>query len=115
MSGPTKDELVEQLAITNAKLARASDMLDDLDDEAKAVAECVRALRPIAPRKDARTSYTYTSPQADAEKVGRVLRYLAERYGVRLVEVRQEPMPCDRPHLENASEGELVQALRFLR
>jgi hypothetical protein len=74
--------------------------------ESDALKRCVIALAAIPGNSS--SSYSYKSEHA--ESVRRVLRYLADRFGVSLVEMREQP--CARLHLEEASQQALIDALR---
>ena len=116
MTEPTKADLQEALARVQHERDSAHRTLTDLDGEARAVSACVRALNPLT-ESNRSSSYgfqTYSGSHVEQLKVARVLRYLAERYGVSLVEVRTEVKDCERPHLEDASEGQLIQALKYV-
>jgi hypothetical protein len=80
--------------------------------EAETLAKCIRAFDVLSTsRSGVSTSYgLYERRGPSATDVGRVLRLLADKYGVDLVE--SVTAPCDRPHLDDASESALVGALR---
>lgn len=109
----TKAELLDVLTRTRHERDKAHEALTDIDKEARAIGRCVDALDRIKPQSRTGYSYDPVSARAADSAVGRVLHYLAERYGVPLVEVRTEVKDCDRPHLEDASEGQLTDALKW--
>ena len=108
----TKAELLDALNRTRYERDKAHDALTEFDREARAIAKCVAALDPIQPQ---RGSSGYPLAMSDSSVIARTLHYLAERYGVPLVQKQYDTVPCDRPHLEDASEGQLVEALRYRR
>jgi hypothetical protein len=77
--------------------------------EASALASCVRALEPLKER----AQYSSSTASPDRPTIERVLRSLAGRYGINLVEIHNTAQPCERRHLDEASEGELMQAIRY--
>jgi hypothetical protein len=75
--------------------------------EGVAVSECIRALGSLqTPRP---TSWS-GDPQPDCAAIGRVLRLLASRFDVPLVEVRTEP--CSRSHVDEIDSYALTNAIR---
>jgi hypothetical protein len=75
---------------------------------AVALQGAIRALDPIA-KSPSRSLYTDSEVRATADLVG-VMKHLLHRYQVDLVEHRTEP--CNRQHLDEATEQELVSQLR---
>lgn len=75
--------------------------------EASALAGCIRALDPIA--KTRRDGYGFSQQQSSRE-VEHVVRHLVGRYGLDLVE--RTMIPCDRRHLDEANDAELIERLR---
>jgi len=87
--------------------------------EADALAGCIRALEALQEtQRNTRTSYStnnaYQLNYSDSgpryiNDVERILRTLAARYGVPLIEVRIEP--CSRRHLDEINPDQIMSAL----
>lgn len=104
MSGPTKAELSEAMHRAQALAATYGKRLGEMDDEARAIDACVKAVAEL------RTSGTYDrTKHPDREAIRRVLDHLATRFEI---EPRRELLPCDRPHLEDATDEQLIARLR---
>lgn len=101
-----------------AELAKAEDQIASLEARfpaapqpvpvAAALQGAIRALDPIA-KSGSRTLYADSEIRATADLVG-VMKHLLHRYSVDLVEHRMAP--CTRPHLDDATEADLISQLR---
>lgn len=83
--------------------------------EAGALERCMAALTELnetEKRRSQNTSYNYATPAGDwysNTAIERILRHLAMRYDVRLIETQTEP--CGRAHLDTLSPDALFSAL----
>lgn len=107
----TKAQILSELESANKKIVELQQRIPETPrvvPVASALSGCIRALDAIpAPR--ARNSWDQNNGP-DATEVAHVLRHLIHRYGVDLIERRTEP--CARPHLEDATDTELIAQLR---
>lgn len=93
----TKADLVAEVERLTALVAQMPQPTKrDFDKEARAIDRCVDALTPLKPE---RGSYSYG--QETPGQIERVLRYLAGRFGVSLIEVAWRD--CDREHLDGST------------
>lgn len=77
--------------------------------EADALAGCIRSLDGLnAVGRKSQTNYGSYSTNPFADEIGRILRSLADRYHVNLVNT----LPCDRAHLDQIDPGFVSEALR---
>lgn len=101
-----------------AELAKAQETIVNLESRipgaptpvpvATALQGAIRALDPIA-KQERSSLYSDRTIGASQELIG-VMKHLLHRYGVDLTERTVEP--CDRRHLDDASETELISRLR---
>lgn len=78
--------------------------------EADALARCVRALDALPHVRD--TNGTYSgSLHPDQGTIRRLLRTLADKYGVPLIETTVEVRDCQRAHLDQVDSMALLAAL----
>lgn len=75
--------------------------------EAQALGNCIRTLDWLADRPKTNNSYGYQ--QTNVGPIDRVLRTLAAKYGIPLVETRYEA--CSRRHLDELSAQDIVRAV----
>jgi hypothetical protein len=76
--------------------------------EADALAQCIRAI-DVLDRDDSSTSYSHGKDTIRH----RVIRAVIERYGYKIPEpITITAAACDRRHLDEASEPELINMLR---
>jgi hypothetical protein len=76
--------------------------------EAEALAQCIRALDPL----DSRSRSVY-DPAASRGSIARLLKSLADKYGVEVFRTEHSIEPCERPHLDDldpAALGSYLQA-----
>lgn len=115
----TKAQMLEELGAFKAKVheweqrsAKQADANKQAEPkpvvEADALRECVRALDWVK----ARTGDTYGNGQlrSDVAAIDRLLRHLASKYGVPLIDVQVRD--CARPHLDDIPDYNLAQAVR---
>jgi len=108
----TKAQLLEELAETRKRLAESESTksvtieLPERVPEAEALAGCVRALNAIAERGQ------YGGvPNGDRAAAARVLRSLADRYGVQVFTREVVTEPCSRTHVDSLDPYTLKSAL----
>lgn len=78
--------------------------------EADALARCVRAIDALPHVRD--TTYNYGgSLHPDQATIGRLLRTLADKYSVPLVETTVEVRDCQRAHIDQVDSMALMAAL----
>ena len=106
---PTKAELLQQMVALQAQVQAKEDAWQRLDREARAIHACVNALSQLVPQQ---RSHSYTLSTSSDPNVARVLRHLADRFGVQLVTERVVTQPCDRRHLDEATDDEVLARLR---
>lgn len=133
----TQRQLVEDTA---AQVEQISDAVSDMHSalkvwegqkrapsygEADALAECIAALTKLtdAERQDSLAWPSGTSMSVNAAYTDhflaswgpgeRILRFLADRFGINLIEVHDQP--CQRRHVDEVSADELLAALRTAR
>lgn len=106
----TKAQILDELAKAEESIAELKQRIPSPPAPvpvAVALQGAIRALDPIA---NQRTSlYSSAEVRASADLVG-VMKHLLHRYSIDLVEHRVAP--CDRRHLDEANEAELVSQLR---
>lgn len=93
MTGPTKSELQQQVDALEAELRAVGNLTDAAktvaalatwDREAQTISRCVKALDDLTDRPSS-SSLRYGSNSQSAQ-AGRVLQYLASRYGVTMAD-----------------------------
>lgn len=99
--GELLDEVVRLRAIIDAPKPAAR----ELDAESKAIDLCVKALGPLSP---SRSGNLTLGAYRGTDGVARVLRYLAQRFGVSLIEVE----PCERVHVDELGLVDLGDLVR---
>lgn len=109
----TKAQILEQLfeaQTTITDLERKIPNAPRQVPEAEALARCIRALDDfLSQSRNSSNSYSYPRNE-NGSAVERILRSLAGKYSINLVQV--EHRDCDRRHIDEANEQELVWALR---
>lgn len=113
-SSLTKAALLERIGGLTERLTAAEEIIAEVPKvaapravpEAAAMAACIRALDDDleASEKNSRTtSYNYGLQGVPSDgSIDRLLRSLAAKYGVPLIEVKTEP--CQRPHVDSIGE-----------
>lgn len=111
----TKEQILTELTTAQRKVTELEAKIPAPAPQvpvANALAGAIRALDGLA---KAQQDYGYGSEKrltASEDLVG-VLKHLLHRYSVDLTSRTVEP--CDRPHLEDASDAELIDRIRGFR
>ena len=103
--------LAELLAQAEAKPVAAAPATPDRVPEADALAGCARALDALPKTSETLSGYSASRLQPDQATIRRVLRALADKYGIPLVESITEVRDCNRAHLDQIDPGTFLAAL----
>jgi len=120
----TKTQILEELADVKARLEESESRKNVTVDapapvpEALAIAGCVRALDRLVESHRNSITHGYSPAYAFAgdrqqSDVERVLRLLAARYTVPLIDVQSEP--CHRAHVDEIDPASVMAALGGIR
>lgn len=117
---PTQRALIEAIAVDVAYLQDRAEQQDSRTvnttapamTEARALGICLDTLAELEGRERSSRSHNYSTLQGDwysSAPVDRILRHLAARFGVALIETREQP--CSRKHVDSLDDFALRQAI----